>query len=110
MRSDPALGGRNSVVWTEVPPTMATLDAGARTTSRRVAIGVVATLAAVIAAVALLWVADELHYRSCVDRAVAEFPTVPVSAYVQRNRSNVGPLKVSFSAQRAAAVNACHHF
>ncbi len=66
-------------------------------------------LAAIIAAVSLLWIADEMHYRVCVDHAVAEFPTVPVSAYLEQNRSNVGPLKVSFSAQRAQAVNACHH-
>lgn len=70
----------------------------------------VVALAAIIAAVALLWIADELHYRACVDHAVAEFPSVPVSAYLQQSRSNVGPLKVSFSAQRARAVNACHHF
>ncbi len=89
---------------------MASVDGGGRTTTRGVATGIVAGLAAVIAAVALLWIADELHYRSCLEHAVSEFPTVPVSAYVQRSRSNVGPLKVSFSAQRTAAVNACHHF
>jgi hypothetical protein len=49
----------------------------------------------------------ESRYRSCIARAEAEFPAVPVSSFNQRA---TGPLKVSFVEERARALDACGRF
>jgi hypothetical protein len=49
----------------------------------------------------------EARYRSCIARAEAEFPAVPVSSFNQRA---TGPLKVSFVEERARALDACGRF
>ncbi len=46
----------------------------------------------------------EARYRSCIQRVEAQFPAVPVSALNQRA---TGPLKVSFSDERARALTGC---
>ncbi len=70
---------------------------------------VILTVAAVLAALALLWLADEAHYRGCLEKASVQYPAVPVSAFVEASRTNVGPLKVSYAQQRITAANGCHH-
>jgi hypothetical protein len=72
--------------------------------------GLVGVVSVVLSAAALVWMASEAHYRSCVDRASAAFPAVPVSAYVGTDKTAVGPLKVSFVRERAKALDDCHHF
>jgi hypothetical protein len=49
----------------------------------------------------------ESRYRSCIARAEAEFPAVPVSSFNQRE---TGPLKVSFVEERARALDECGRF
>jgi hypothetical protein len=49
----------------------------------------------------------EARYRSCIARAQAEFPAVPVSSF---NQADTGPLKVSFVAERARALDRCGRF
>jgi hypothetical protein len=49
----------------------------------------------------------EARYRSCLARAEAEFPAVPVSSF---NQAATGPLKVSFVAERARALERCGRF
>lgn len=70
-------------------------------TSRSVLVVVVAVVVAVLA---LLWMAAESHYRSCLAAAEARYPAVPVSAF---NTKATGPLKLSFQQERRAAVNDC---
>ena len=55
----------------------------------------------------IVWIASEQHYRSCIAKASARYPAVPVSAFTGKD---VGPVKVSFVKERASAVNSCHHF
>ena len=50
--------------------------------------------------------ASETEKRACVEKAQARYPAIPVSAFT-RNRTAVGPLKVSFVAERAKAVSDC---
>lgn len=68
---------------------------------------IVGALAAMVSALALIWLASEAHYRGCIDRVATAYPAVPVSAYVGRDKTAVGPLKVSFVDQRSRAVRAC---
>ena len=49
----------------------------------------------------------EARYRNCIARAEAEFPAVPVSAF---NQDDTGPLKVSFVAERARALDRCGRY
>lgn len=49
----------------------------------------------------------EARYRSCIARAEAEFPAVPVSSFNQRD---TGPLKVSYVNDRARALEECGRF
>jgi hypothetical protein len=49
----------------------------------------------------------ESRYRSCIARAAAEFPAVPVSSF---NQAETGPLKVSFVEERARALDECGRF
>ena len=46
----------------------------------------------------------EARYRSCIARAQAEFPAIPVSALTGEE---TGPLKVSFVTERADALDDC---
>jgi hypothetical protein len=64
-------------------------------------------VALALVALSLVWIASEQHYRSCIARAQARYPAVPVSAF---NRKDVGPVKVSFVNERMKAVDDCHHF
>lgn len=66
-------------------------------------------VAAILVAIALLWMADEAHYRGCLAKADLKYPAVPVSAFVGASHTNVGPVKVSYAAERIAAANGCHH-
>jgi hypothetical protein len=66
--------------------------------------GIALLVAAVLAALALLWMASEAHVSSCVEKAEAKFPATPVSAF---NGKATGPLKVSFVKERTAAVEDC---
>jgi hypothetical protein len=71
-------------------------------------IALVVAASAIVIALSLLWSAAESHYRSCLAKADAKYPAVPVSAFVGRDKQSVGPLKVSFAKERAAAANDCH--
>jgi type II secretory pathway pseudopilin PulG len=51
--------------------------------------------------------AKALEKRACIDAAVARYPAVSVSAFVTRDRSEAGPLKLSFVKERQKAVAAC---
>jgi hypothetical protein len=45
--------------------------------------------------------------RACIEAANARYPAVSVSAFVTRDRSASGPLKLSFVKERQKAVAAC---
>jgi hypothetical protein len=62
----------------------------------------VALLAAAVLFALLFY--GEARYRSCIARAEAEFPAVPVSSF---NQAGTGPLKVSFVEERARALDGC---
>jgi hypothetical protein len=64
----------------------------------------IAAAAAVVAAVALLWLAGEAHFRGCVDEVSARYPPIAVSAF---SREETGPLKVAYDAERAEALEGC---
>jgi hypothetical protein len=66
----------------------------------------IAAAATAIAAVALLWLASEAHYRGCVDATAARYPPIAVSAF---SGEQTGPLKVAYDRERAAALDACSH-
>ena len=51
--------------------------------------------------------ADATEKRACVEAAAARYPAVSVSAFVTRDRSEAGPLKLSFVKERQRAVAAC---
>jgi hypothetical protein len=67
---------------------------------------VLVAVAVVVALCAVLLV-GESRYRSCIARAEAEFPAVPVSSF---NGEVTGPLKVSYVAERAQALDDCGRF
>jgi hypothetical protein len=67
----------------------------------------VGCLAALIAAVGLWRLGSETGERACIERATARFPGVPVSAFVTRDRTATGPLKLSYIEERQKAVAAC---
>ena len=67
----------------------------------------VLAIAGVIVAVAVWRLAGETGVRACIEAAEAKYPAVPVSAFVTRDRSATGPLKVSYIRERARAVDAC---
>jgi hypothetical protein len=69
------------------------------------AIAVVA--AAVVVIVCAVLVVGEARYRSCIARAEAEFPAVPVSSFTG---DSTGPLKVSFVNERTRALEDCGRF
>ena len=71
-------------------------------------IGIVA--ASVVAVLSLLWIGGSQNYSSCVEAAEAKYPAIPVSAFVTEDPGEVGPLKVSYVNERAAAVDDCSRF
>jgi cell division septation protein DedD len=77
---------------------------------RTLAAGAVAVVSLAVIALSLLWQASEAHYRSCVTRVEARYPAAPVSAYVTRDKTAVGPLKLAFVNERSKALGGCHHF
>jgi hypothetical protein len=76
--------------------------------SRRPPVAAWLPLAALLLAFLLgLLFYGEARYRSCIARAEAEFPGVPVSSFNQRA---TGPLKVSYVEERARALDGCGRF
>lgn len=67
----------------------------------------VLAIVGVVIAVALWRLAGETGERACIEAAEAKYPAVPVSAFVTRDRSATGPLKLSFVRERTRAVDAC---
>jgi cytochrome oxidase assembly protein ShyY1 len=67
----------------------------------------VLAIAGVVVAVALWRLAGETSERACIEAAEAKYPAAPVSAFVTRDRSATGPLKLSFVRERTRAVDAC---
>jgi hypothetical protein len=63
-----------------------------------------AILAVALLVVSAILALGELRYQTCIQKAEAEFPAVPVSAFSGRA---TGPVKVSFVKERADAVNGC---
>lgn len=61
----------------------------------------------VVIAVGVWRLAGETDQRACIEAAAAKYPAVPVSAFVTRDRSATGPLKVSYIRERSRAVDAC---
>ena len=49
----------------------------------------------------------ETSERACIEAAQARYPAVSVSAFVTRDRSASGPLKLSFVRERQRAVAEC---
>ncbi len=80
---------------------------GAAITMRRGRTGIAIVLSVAVATLSLVWMAGESHYKSCIAAANANFPAVPVSAL---SGTQTGPLKLSFTEERQAAVNKCHRF
>ncbi len=70
-------------------------------------LGLVVAATAIVLVVCGILLVGESRYRSCIARAEAEFPAVPVSAF---SGNATGPLKVSFVEERAAALDDCGRF
>jgi hypothetical protein len=70
-------------------------------------LGIGALLAVALIVLALLWAANGLNTQACVEKAQAQYPAIPVSAFTGRD---TGPLKVSFTRERAEAVEGCGLF
>ncbi|MEA2374848.1 MAG: hypothetical protein QOD53_1311 [Thermoleophilaceae bacterium] len=62
---------------------------------------------AILSAVALMGISSAADKRACVEKAQAQYPALPVSAFLTRDKTAVGPLKVSFAAERTRAVKKC---
>ena len=60
-----------------------------------------------ITAISLWRLASETGERACIEAAQARYPAVSVSAFVTRDRSATGPLKLSYIRERTRAVDAC---
>ncbi len=61
----------------------------------------------IVTAISLWQIASETGERACIEAAQARYPAVPVSAFVTRDRSATGPLKLSYIRERTKAVDAC---
>jgi hypothetical protein len=70
-------------------------------------VGLLGVAALIAIAIALFLLQSSVSEQSCIRKAEAQFPTVPVSAFVTGSGKATGPLKVSNGAQRSAAVKAC---
>ena len=68
---------------------------------------IAAVIAVLVLIVCALLLVGESRYRSCIARAEADFPAVPVSAL---NSRVTGPLKVSFVTERSRALDDCGHW
>jgi hypothetical protein len=80
----------------------------APTASRRTSRTTIAlVVAAIVVAVSAVLLVGESRYRSCIARAEAQYPAVPVSAFTGRA---TGPLKVSYVNERARALDDCGRF
>ena len=64
-------------------------------------------IAVVVLLLCALMLVGESRYRSCIARAEADYPAVPVSAL---NSRVTGPLKVSFATERSRALDDCGHW
>ena len=67
----------------------------------------VVSLAAVVAAIGLWRVGAQAGESTCIERAVAKYPGVPVSASLPKDQSGSGPLQLSYDKARRAAVDKC---
>ena len=67
----------------------------------------VIAVASIVAAIALWKTAGATDDRACIEAAEARYPAVGVSAFVTRDRSDTGPIKLSFVSERQKAVDAC---
>jgi hypothetical protein len=76
-------------------------------TRRRSTAAIAVVAAAVVVTVCAIVLVGETRYRSCIARAEARYPAVPVSAFTGRA---TGPLKVSFVDERARALDDCGRF
>jgi hypothetical protein len=63
--------------------------------------------AAVVVAICAVLLVGESRYRSCIARAEARYPAVPVSAFTGRAP---GPLMVSLVTARGRALHDCGRF
>ena len=61
-------------------------------------------IAAIVVALCALLLVGESRYRSCIARAEAEYPAIPVSSFTGEA---TGPLKVSYVNERAGALDDC---
>jgi len=77
---------------------------GPADTRRRSAATIAVVVAAALVALCAVLFVGESRYRSCIARAEARYPAVPVSAFTGRA---TGPLKVSFVDERARALDDC---
>jgi hypothetical protein len=66
-----------------------------------------APIAVVVLLLCAILLVGESRYQSCIARAEAAFPAVPVSAFTGRT---TGPLKVSYVNERTAALDDCGRF
>lgn len=66
---------------------------------------VVFALLGALAAWGLLKTGYALREQACIDRVMAQYPAVSVSAY--NSEKATGALKLSYDAERRAAVRAC---
>jgi hypothetical protein len=69
-------------------------------------LGVLA-LAGLFVAIGVWRLGSETSERACIEAAQARYPAVSVSAFVTRDRSASGPLKLSFVRERQRAVAEC---
>ena len=69
-------------------------------------LGVIA-IVGLIVAIGVWRIGSETSERACIEAAQARYPAVSVSAFVTRDRSASGPLKLSFVRERQRAVAEC---
>jgi cobalamin synthase len=53
-------------------------------------IGIAAMVAVALVVISLVWIASEMHYRSCVAKVEARYPAVPVSAFARQSTTGQG--------------------
>lgn len=91
----------------QTPATDPTYAGAARGRRRLLTPVALALLAGLLVLVFATLFYGEARYRSCLQKAEAKYPAVPVSAF---NTRATGPLKVSFTAERARALDRCGRF
>lgn len=70
-------------------------------------VGIIGAISLAAIAIALFLMQQSVSEQTCIRKAEAQYPTVPVSAFVSGERPQTGPLKVSFGKERSDAVKAC---